>query len=205
MANIASEVIFSRLMRSGLAEQVVNDLRSIGGIEVEIVRWREGSLEKRGRSTVPLLVGRVEVAEIVLPGGLAPSRRKALKRSLEFICEALGNRLLYQGETMLGGALPGPVMHAARLLRARGTEGEVSLTEIARLVGVRSERLSRLFHASLGITFSEYLNQVRLDRCRELLRDTSKRITECAFESGFQSISQFNRRFKQAEGRTPGE
>jgi len=117
----------------------------------------------------------------------------------------LGNRFLYQREEIIGGALPGPVMATARYLREHGTQGEVSLALVAKRVGLGRERLSRLFHSSLGITFSEYLNQVRLDRCRELLRNSHKGITECAFESGFQSISQFNRRFKAAEGITPGE
>lgn len=192
-------------MRSGLAEQVIADVRSLGGVEAEIVRYDGGPVENKDQQAVPLVVGKVRIADFLFPRDLAPAQRKSLKRVLEFVCEALGNRLLYHGEGVLGGALPGPVMQAARLLRARGTEGEVSLAEIAALVGIRSERLSRLFHSSLGITFSEYLNQVRLDRCRELLKDPRKAITDCAFESGFQSVSQFNRRFKAAEGMTPGQ
>lgn len=205
MTNIAKDVLFARLMRSGLAEQTVNDILRLTGIEIEIVCSEEMTRKNRHRFTVPFFVGKVPVATFLCPADLPADQRTSLKRLLAMVAEALGNRILYQSEGVLGGALPGQVMLAARLLREKGTQGNITLRMIADRVGLGRERLSRLFHASLGISFSEYLNQVRLDHCRELLRNSNKPITECAFESGFQSISQFNRRFKAAEGITPGE
>ncbi|MEM0965459.1 MAG: helix-turn-helix transcriptional regulator [Verrucomicrobiota bacterium] len=205
MTNIAKEVLFARLMRSGLAEQTVNDFFQLTGIEIEIATSKELPKKNRSRFSVPFFVGKVQVAAFLCPADLPADQRNSLKRLLAMVAEALGNRILYQSEGVLGGALPGQVMLAARLLREKGTQGHITLGMIADQVGLGRERLSRLFHASLGITFSEYLNQVRLDHCRELLRNSRKPITDCAFESGFQSLSQFNRRFKAAEGITPGE
>jgi AraC-like DNA-binding protein len=84
-------------------------------------------------------------------------------------------------------------------------DAPLSLGDIAEEVGLSRERLSRLFHETLGITFSDYLAEVRLGRARQLLAEGSSPVTEIAFASGFQSISQFNRRFLQAEGVSPSE
>jgi len=90
MANIATEVLFARLMRSGLAEQVVNDVFRISGIEVEILDPSRTPDPEMGGFVVPLFVGKVKTATIKCPGGLPADRRKALRRVLEMVAEALG-------------------------------------------------------------------------------------------------------------------
>ena len=100
--------------------------------------------------------------------------------------------------------LPAKITAAAQLIRDRYHDN-VSLAEIADEVGLSRERLSRLFHEALGITFSDYLNEVRLGEARRRLALRDDNITEVAYASGFQSLSQFNRRFRTAEGMSPSE
>jgi AraC-like DNA-binding protein len=68
---------------------------------------------------------------------------------------------------------------------------------------VSADHLNRLFKAQTGRTLSEYLNDVRIQTAKELMRDGVERITEIAFTCGFQSPSYFSTRFRAATGRSP--
>lgn len=63
---------------------------------------------------------------------------------------------------------------------------------------------SRLFHNLTGVTFSQYLNSVRVNRAVRLLRkDKTLSMTEVADRCGFATIRNFNRIFKDLTGFTP--
>ncbi|MCI6995217.1 MAG: AraC family transcriptional regulator [Eubacterium sp.] len=53
------------------------------------------------------------------------------------------------------------------------------------------------------MTFYEYLNQKRVAKAEELLITTDQSVTEIAMNSGFSSISSFNRTFKSLKGCSP--
>jgi len=82
---------------------------------------------------------------------------------------------------------------------------EVSLTDIARKLGVTTAHLCRTFHHATGLRFREYVGRLRAERAREQLTTTDHSITDIAFGSGFQSLSQFNRVFQTIYGQTPRE
>lgn len=79
----------------------------------------------------------------------------------------------------------------------------LTLDDVALEVGSSPFHLSHRFKETTGTTFIEYLARVRIARVKKLLRDRSKRITEIAFEVGFQSLAPFNRAFKRFEGMSP--
>lgn len=79
------------------------------------------------------------------------------------------------------------------------------LPEIADEVGLNPEYFSRLFKSETGVNFSLFLNNYRLDRAEELLKNTDKRLYEIAEETGFSSLSYFSRKFKEKFGITPFE
>ncbi len=79
------------------------------------------------------------------------------------------------------------------------------LPEIADEVGLNPEYFSRLFKAETGVNFSLFLNNYRLDRAEELLKNTDKKLYEIAEETGFSSLSYFSRKFKEKFGITPFE
>ncbi|MDY0066471.1 MAG: helix-turn-helix transcriptional regulator, partial [Steroidobacteraceae bacterium] len=59
-----------------------------------------------------------------------------------------------------------------------------------------------------GRTFSQYLLEHRLERCRSALerpRDSARSITEIAFECGFNDASHFSRAFRSRYGLSPRE
>ena len=80
---------------------------------------------------------------------------------------------------------------------------EVSLTLTARAAHISPVHLSEKFKQVTGIKFVEYVSRLRVERACEKLRDTSAPISEIAFEVGFQSLSQFNRAFKNLSGKSP--
>lgn len=99
--------------------------------------------------------------------------------------------------------LPPPVAAACRHIRQYAVSTNLRFPELAKKCGASTGHLSRLFHKSTGLTVPEYIGRIRADRARELLLASSKTITEIAFDSGFQSLSQFQRVFKSVHGCTP--
>jgi AraC-like DNA-binding protein len=56
-----------------------------------------------------------------------------------------------------------------------------------------------------GINFTDYVARLRIERARNLLLNPNLRISEIAFEVGFQSLTHFNRVFKRILGESPTE
>lgn len=77
-----------------------------------------------------------------------------------------------------------------------------ALSEVARLCSLSDAAFCRYFKKETGITFFEFLNQYRISQAKRLLM-MNKNISEVCFESGFESLSYFNRRFKKATGVNP--
>lgn len=80
----------------------------------------------------------------------------------------------------------------------------LSLDTLADALHLSKYHISRIFNERMGIGFSYFINRLRIDRARELLR-SSQNITDVAFDSGFSSIRTFNRQFLQTFGITPSE
>jgi AraC-like DNA-binding protein len=102
-------------------------------------------------------------------------------------------------------AMPPSVIKACNYIRARAMVDDINLGEVARHCCISEGHLSRMFHHSTGLTFREYLTQVRIERAKSLLTHSGKSVTEIAYESGFQSLSQFHRVFRKVYGASPGE
>ncbi len=80
---------------------------------------------------------------------------------------------------------------------------ELSLEEVAAHMGMKPTYFSRVFKQATGRCFIEFVNRLRISRSCELLTDGEKAVTDVCFESGFNNISNFNRRFMQLKGMTP--
>ena len=80
---------------------------------------------------------------------------------------------------------------------------KVSLAEIACEVNVSSFYFCKLFKQSTGMTLTEFTNRHRIELAKNELKQSTKPITEIAYEVGFQSLSQFNRSFCKFAGESP--
>lgn len=82
---------------------------------------------------------------------------------------------------------------------------DINLEEIALNTGFSKYHFSRLFKQYTGYTFCDYLCYRRIKAAEELLAKADLSITEVALQTGFPSISTFNRLFKQQKKCTPSE
>jgi AraC-like DNA-binding protein/ligand-binding sensor protein len=79
----------------------------------------------------------------------------------------------------------------------------ISLKEAAGVVNTSVRYFCKVFKNYTGITFVDYLTRLRIEKSKSLLLNPHKRISEIAYEVGFESLTQFNRSFKKYAGMTP--
>lgn len=82
---------------------------------------------------------------------------------------------------------------------------DVHLKDVAKLVNMHEKAFGRYMKLRTGKNFIEHLNDLRLGYASRLLVDTTKTVSEIAYESGFTNISNFNRIFKKKRASTPKE
>lgn len=99
--------------------------------------------------------------------------------------------------------------HKRRLVEAvslmeQTLEEPLPVAELARRVGITSRQLQRLFARELGSTPRAHYLMLRLERARQLLRETDLDILAVGLACGFRSSSSFARAFRAQFGCTPG-
>ncbi|GAB4023148.1 AraC family transcriptional regulator [Spirosoma koreense] len=80
---------------------------------------------------------------------------------------------------------------------------DLSLETVADLAGMTPPAFCRYFKTRANKTFSEFVSEVRIGHACKLLIDGKLNITQISFESGFRTLSNFNRQFKDITGQTP--
>lgn len=81
----------------------------------------------------------------------------------------------------------------------------ISLQQLADTIPCNSQYLCRTFREISGISPIQYLISYRLEKACSLLSQTAQPVTEIALDCGFENISYFIRKFKEAKGCTPKE
>ena len=79
----------------------------------------------------------------------------------------------------------------------------VALDDVAGLLGLGKEYFCRFFRKNMGMTFLNYLNEVRLSHTYEDLLNTNAPISEVMEANGFTNQKLFNAAFKELYGCTP--
>ncbi|MGL4619178.1 helix-turn-helix domain-containing protein [Chroococcidiopsis sp.] len=80
---------------------------------------------------------------------------------------------------------------------------DIKLADLADLLGISQFYLSHLFKQSLGTSPYQYLLGQRIERAKQLLKQTDRSITEIALMCGFHSHSRLSEQFRQLTGMTP--
>lgn len=82
---------------------------------------------------------------------------------------------------------------------------EITLKDMATLVDMNDSAFSRFFAKATGNSFIRFVNRVRISKACELLSDSEMPITSICYETGFNNIANFNRRFRELKQTTPRE
>jgi AraC-like DNA-binding protein len=93
----------------------------------------------------------------------------------------------------------------ARVYIAALHTDELTLGDVAKAVNMSVFYFCKIFKKTAGMTFSGYLARARVEKVKNLMLNPHKRISEAAYETGFQSLSQFNRVFRWLVGESPSE
>ena len=80
---------------------------------------------------------------------------------------------------------------------------ELKLGQVAKAVNMSSFYFCKTFKKISGINFTDYVARIRIEKSKNLLLNPNLRVSEIAFEVGFQSLTHFNRVFKKILGQSP--
>lgn len=97
-----------------------------------------------------------------------------------------------------------PIRKAKEFIREHYKE-PVSLEEVSGIVAFNSSYFSTLFKKECGVTFVEYLTQIRIEKAKELLRDTDMSIADVCCSVGYLDVKHFNKTFKKYASISPAE
>jgi AraC-like DNA-binding protein len=79
------------------------------------------------------------------------------------------------------------------------------LEDLAKSAGMPPQSFCRHFKKRTGMTVVEYLHSVRINMAKKLLQQSKFYVDDICYETGFNSVSFFNRKFKEVTGMTPME
>lgn len=130
-------------------------------------------------------------------------RYQGIVRLLTFFADqlsALSNQLLTEEQNQE----PALVARARQFIAQHRTE-DLSLKRVAAASGASVCHFCKVFHKSTGLTFTDYLARTRAEEARTQLLNPNRRISEVAFDCGFQSLTQFNRTYRRVYGQSPSE
>jgi AraC-like DNA-binding protein/ligand-binding sensor protein len=110
----------------------------------------------------------------------------------------LANRM-----TVRDGEAEPPMIRRAKAHIAGHCGDPISLEEIARAMHVSTFYFCKMFKKATGLTFTDYLGRVRVEKAKSLLLNPHLRVSEIAYTVGFQSLTHFNRIFRKVAGEAP--
>ena len=80
---------------------------------------------------------------------------------------------------------------------------DITIVDLSRYVGTNRTYLSKFINSVYGISFRNWIAELRIEEAKKQLVDTNKPLSEVAIGLGFSSSSTFSRTFAQITGLTP--
>jgi AraC-like DNA-binding protein len=96
-----------------------------------------------------------------------------------------------------------PIIARARQFIAQNKSEALSLGAVAKAAGASVFHFCKIFRKATGLKFTDYVARVRLEDAKARLVNPNLRISEVAYDVGFQSLTQFNRTFQRIFGQSP--
>lgn len=134
---------------------------------------------------------------------ISPKQHEAMVNLLTIFAQHISlvsNQIVVQQKN----AEPPFITKAKEFIAENQTE-ELSLEDVAKAVNMSTFYFCKMFKKATGINFTDYVSRVRIEKAKSLLLNPNLRISEIAYEVGFQSLTHFNRVFKNLLGQSPSE
>ena len=131
----------------------------------------------------------------------APKRYEAVRKLLEIFAQHLSmmaNQIVFRAEN----AESPSIARARQYINEHHAE-DLSLSAVAQAAHMSTFYFCKQFKKATGLSFTEYLSRVRVEKAKEQLLKPHVRVSEVAYEVGFQSLTHFNRVFKKLNGESP--
>lgn len=158
------------------------------------------ALLDEGRSAAEVRSAKVQFEHVPV---MQPERYDAAVAILQSFALQLGesaHRLLFANATHE----PEAVRNAKAFIHQHLAE-PMSLDAVAKAVNVSPFHFCKLFKRATGLTFTDFVNRARVEKAKRMLMKPAARITEVAYDVGFQSLSHFNRSFRRIADESPTE
>jgi AraC-like DNA-binding protein len=156
----------------------------------------------RQSEALQLVRGYIQALEKGKLGQRAEAREMIRRHIIDLVALAVTSQSAI-GESRLSAVVAARLNAALRHIKVRFRDPELSVTAVARVMGISPRYLHRLLETS-GASFSERVNELRLQQAFMLLtEEPPRRISDIALEVGFSDISHFDRLFRSRFGDTP--
>jgi AraC-like DNA-binding protein/ligand-binding sensor protein len=112
----------------------------------------------------------------------------------------VSNQILVQREN----TEPMAITRAKQFIQ-ENQSADLSLGQVAKAVNTSTFYFCKMFKKATGLNFTDYVSRLRIEKAKNLLLNRNLRVSEIAYEVGFQSLTHFNRVFKTIMGQSPTE
>ena len=152
------------------------------------------SLLENFKSSINILLDNPELAddEII---------KNKLKEFVLIITKFQG---ISSAQELLGG-LFSPSKFSFKSAIRKNLYSNLSIVELAKLCHLSTSSFKRKFHENFGESPKKYINSRKIERAANMLRSAELRISDIAYEVGFDSLATFNRNFNRSFGKSPSE
>ena len=132
---------------------------------------------------------------------LGPVQYEAMVRLLEVF--ALHLSFAAEGIAVQQDHAEPPLVTRARQFIEEHQGEDIALGDVAKAVHASTFHFCKMFKKATGMTFTHYLSLTRVAKAKKLLANPQLRISEIAYEVGFNSLTHFNRMFRKLTGESP--
>jgi len=198
-----------RLFRERKPHIVLTDIRMPGMSGLDVIKEIRKH-DSRARIVILSGYGEFEYARTAIRFGvtdylLKPVKKSILREVLQRAIHAVGAASTEAGpEARPTGSSLGAVGLALSYLADHYADNP-GLEEVARHVALNPNYFSSLFRRRAGVRFSRYLQELKVDKAKELLLDPRNKIYRISASVGFNDEKYFCRVFKKLTGQTPKE
>jgi AraC-like DNA-binding protein len=197
VSGVVRSLVPVRLGKTPLAVLVTGGVR-LEAACAETFAPLAAALLDEDRSAAEIRGAQVEFHQVPV---MSPQRYQAALSVLASFAAQLGesaHRQLFARTTHE----PQAVRQAKIFIHAHLAES-MTLEAVAAAVHVSPFHFCKIFKRATGLTFTDFVNRARVEKARRMLMRPDARITEVAYEVGFQSLSHFNRSFRRIANESP--